>query len=339
MSITHIAFYPSDWLAGTRGMSAEETGVYITLIARMYENAGPIERDDERLARLCGCKSKAAFKKALQYLIDEGKIQENDQVLTNNRVEREIQIATTKSDTARAKANTRWSKKSNKNNVGRYAVADAAADAEPPPQHMPDGMQKSCYPEPEPDIGGGGGSARAREADFSDPDPPPDDPPKSTDKDPDPPVDAGRVATFHPPSVPARPTGRDRLLEAMGVGPDGVIRTGPMAVSGKIIGGASDMQEARRWKADLGLTVNEMVEVVVEVMASRKDTGPPANFRYFTAAMQRYAGQKSEPKLAPIPGEQHGQRRSHPAGKIPFGRGEQTSIASVVARRRLGDQT
>ena len=32
-----IRFFPSDWLAGTRGMSAVETGVYITLIATMYE--------------------------------------------------------------------------------------------------------------------------------------------------------------------------------------------------------------------------------------------------------------------------------------------------------------
>ena len=60
MSILHVPFYPSDWLAGTRGLSDSETGVYITLIARMYEMAGPIERDDDRLSRLCGSKSKAS---------------------------------------------------------------------------------------------------------------------------------------------------------------------------------------------------------------------------------------------------------------------------------------
>ncbi len=61
MSIIHVAFYPSDWLAGTRGLSDAETGVYITLIARMYEMAGPIERDDNRLARLCGSRTKNSF--------------------------------------------------------------------------------------------------------------------------------------------------------------------------------------------------------------------------------------------------------------------------------------
>ena len=33
-------FYPSDWLGGTRGLTAEETGVYITMIAMMYEAGG-----------------------------------------------------------------------------------------------------------------------------------------------------------------------------------------------------------------------------------------------------------------------------------------------------------
>ena len=40
MSIVHIPFYPSDWLAGTAALSDAEKGVYITLVARMYEMAG-----------------------------------------------------------------------------------------------------------------------------------------------------------------------------------------------------------------------------------------------------------------------------------------------------------
>jgi uncharacterized protein YdaU (DUF1376 family) len=88
MSITFIPFYPSDWLAGTRGLSDSETGVYITLISKIYEMAGPIERDDSRLARLCGCKTKAAFLKALQHLISEGKIIETEHGLSNERAEK-----------------------------------------------------------------------------------------------------------------------------------------------------------------------------------------------------------------------------------------------------------
>ena len=115
MSLVHIAFYPSDWLAGTRGLSDSETGVYITLIARMYEMAGPIDRDDTRLSRLCGCKSKASFAKALDYLVSEGKIIEVDGGLFNDRVKKEIEKATEKSSAAQAAATARWSRKTNKN--------------------------------------------------------------------------------------------------------------------------------------------------------------------------------------------------------------------------------
>lgn len=116
MSILHVPFYPSDWLAGTRGLSAEETGVYITLIARIYEMAGPIERDDKRLFRLCGCRTKAAFVKALEYLIVEGKIIEIDGYLTNERAQKEIQNTTEKSAKAKQKAKRRWDNKHRKIN-------------------------------------------------------------------------------------------------------------------------------------------------------------------------------------------------------------------------------
>jgi len=138
MSIIHVAFYPSDWLAGTRGLSAEETGVYITLIARMYEMAGPIERDDQRLARLCGCKTKNAFVKALEYLIEDGKISVGPEGIFNNRAQKEIENATQKSSKAKQAAEARWERKSNKINGG--------SDANAPPEHMP----QPCHPEPEP---------------------------------------------------------------------------------------------------------------------------------------------------------------------------------------------
>ena len=140
MSIVHIAFYPSDWLAGTRGLSAEETGVYITLICRMYEMAGPIERDDARLARLCGSKSKPAFVKVLEYLISEGKITVTENGLFNERAQKEIEKVISKSSRAKEAAEARWDKKPNKNNKGSDANASTKHMLEP------------CQSEPEPDI-------------------------------------------------------------------------------------------------------------------------------------------------------------------------------------------
>lgn len=133
MSIIHIPFYPSDWLSGTLGLSDAEKGVYITLIARMYEMAGPIERDDDRLFRVCGCKSKASFVKSLEYLISEGKIIVTDDGLFNEKAAKVIKETTEKSSKAKSAAQSRWNRKSNKNK-GR---TDANASSE----HMPQPCQ------------------------------------------------------------------------------------------------------------------------------------------------------------------------------------------------------
>jgi len=138
MSIVHIPFYPSDWLAGTLGLSDAEKGVYITLIARMYEMAGPIERDDDRLFRVCGCKSKSSFVKSLGYLISEGKIIVTADGLFNEKAAKVIEQTTKKSSKAKAAAQSRWDRKSNKNK--------GAGNANASPKHMP----QQCQPEPEP---------------------------------------------------------------------------------------------------------------------------------------------------------------------------------------------
>ncbi|MGF6157790.1 uncharacterized protein YdaU (DUF1376 family) [Ensifer sp. KUDG1] len=95
-----VRFFPSDWLGGTRGMSAVETGIYITLVATMYERREPIPEDHARLARLCGA-SNSAFKRALDTLVDEGKITRVEGGLWNDRVEKEQVYLSEKSEVAR----------------------------------------------------------------------------------------------------------------------------------------------------------------------------------------------------------------------------------------------
>lgn len=111
-----IRFFPSDWLAGTRGMSAVETGVYITLIATMYERGEPIPEDHARLSRLCGA-SNSSFAKAIETLVDEGKIVRVDGGLWNDRVEKEQVYLSEKSEVGSRAARVRWSKKGNENNA------------------------------------------------------------------------------------------------------------------------------------------------------------------------------------------------------------------------------
>lgn len=104
-----IRFFPSDWLAGTRGMTAAETGIYITLIAMMYERGEPIPNDTGRLARLCGTTT-AALKSTLTILVDEGKISLVGGGLWNDRVGVETEIRRDKSTSAQKSAETRWHK-------------------------------------------------------------------------------------------------------------------------------------------------------------------------------------------------------------------------------------
>lgn len=118
-------FFPSDWLGGTRGMTAAEVGIYITLVAMMYDRGEPVPEDHKRLARVCGC-TVGAFKKTLDILIDEDKIRRVSDGLWNKRAATEIEIRDEKSNLARQNANARWGKKTNKNNGGTHATAKPA---------------------------------------------------------------------------------------------------------------------------------------------------------------------------------------------------------------------
>jgi len=108
-----VRFFPSDWLAGTRGMSAAETGIYITLVASMYERGEPIPEDHARLARLCGA-SNSTFKSALETLVSEGKIMRVEGGLWNDRVEKESVYRSEKSEVGKQAANARWQKSERK---------------------------------------------------------------------------------------------------------------------------------------------------------------------------------------------------------------------------------
>jgi uncharacterized protein YdaU (DUF1376 family) len=109
MSAAWIKFYPSDWLSGTRGLSASETGVYITLIAMMYEREGPVQNEPKRLARQLGM-TPAALEKVIDALLEQGKIILTEQGFWKDRVEKEIKFRTEKSEAAAQSASKRWGK-------------------------------------------------------------------------------------------------------------------------------------------------------------------------------------------------------------------------------------
>jgi len=118
-TITHIQFCPADWLSGCHTLTAAERGVYITLIMMMYDRAGPLTEDEGRLARACGLPT-VGFSRALNALVDQGKIQRIEGGLFNARVGREIENVMAKSQIARANVEARWAKKPMKSKEFAY---------------------------------------------------------------------------------------------------------------------------------------------------------------------------------------------------------------------------
>jgi uncharacterized protein YdaU (DUF1376 family) len=248
--LPYIKFYPSDFLGGVSGLSPAERGVYITILCLIWDHNGPVKIDEGRLARRCGM-PKAAFRKALASLMDEGKIHLTDDGLMNGRAKKALSDRENRTKSAKHAANERWSaqkKKSEKNQQEGDASASDAQCADP--------CAADAIPEARSQIYDGGGSARAR--------------------DPDP-----------PPKTEAR-SQLERFIIAAGGEP------GHITPSGKMLGTMADRLLADQWLADppdgLGLTEEVVMEVLRTVSEAKRD-GPPHSFNYFTAAMQRRAGE------------------------------------------------
>lgn len=274
MSDPWFKFYPSDWLGGTGGMTAAERGVYITLVAMIYDHGAPIRRDDSRLARRCGV-TKASWLKIIRLLIEDGKITTpDDGLLSNDRCEIEL------SDRANRVQNA-------------TSASEKAAEAR---------AGKIVKKQPE--------------------NPPPDDPPDIGR----PPIPEARSQSIGDDDSACAPEAseseiRERVLAAMGVGPDGVV--GPS----KFIGGTGDVSELRRWLELPNLTPDLICGEVARISARKRD-GPPKSFTYFTEAMRRLSGQLSAPALTPI-------KENRPNANAQSARDRRDDAASDALQRRI----
>jgi len=114
--LPYIKWYSSDFLAGVRGMTATQIGVYTILINEMYERCSPLPLDYRRLAWQCGC-TRPTLKKAIDALIQDGKIETKDGGLWNFRVEKEFISREKRVATASINISRRW-KKPNEINGG-----------------------------------------------------------------------------------------------------------------------------------------------------------------------------------------------------------------------------
>lgn len=87
--IPYFSFYPADFMNGVRGLTAQEVGVFTMLLCRIYEENGPVEYNQLRLATYCGMRE-PTFMKVVSRPIDLGKLTLLHGHLSNARAELEL---------------------------------------------------------------------------------------------------------------------------------------------------------------------------------------------------------------------------------------------------------
>lgn len=80
--------YPSDFIAGTIALTAEEKGVYSCLLDLMYDRRRAITDDARELGRICGCSTRR-FKQVRDRLHALGKLILRDGLISNARFEKQ----------------------------------------------------------------------------------------------------------------------------------------------------------------------------------------------------------------------------------------------------------
>lgn len=267
----HIALYPSDWLAGTRGLTPAETGVYITLVCMMYERQSPLPFDHARLARMCNCPA-GTFRKILAVLLDERKLIETPDGLWQQRVEREIASAKdaieTASERGRKAVNARW----NKSKQQSDGLENATVKPQSVEQKYVDNDNEKLNKNNKTDIrencpSNTNQNQRVKEEEGG-----------GRARDPDP-----------------SPSLVSKLTHALGFDHHGTIPKYWISPDTALIVG--------RWKSDLGLTDDEIITVAVGNMRQYGEAalGPITLNR----AMKKYAAAKNAPPLTPE--QSHGQ--------------------------------
>lgn len=99
--LSRFDFYPRDWISGTRELSDRARGVYIDLLARMYDIGRPLDYDEKDLCRFLGYRDSRQLLPVINELVTKGKVEIVDGKITNARAAREIEAAQERMDNGR----------------------------------------------------------------------------------------------------------------------------------------------------------------------------------------------------------------------------------------------
>lgn len=83
-------FYTDAWLRGTFGLNPNEIAAYITILCELYDRNGFAPLDLDIMSRRCGMRP-TSFRKALDTLIQRGKLSLDGGFLTSKAVSEEIE--------------------------------------------------------------------------------------------------------------------------------------------------------------------------------------------------------------------------------------------------------
>lgn len=84
----YVQWHLTDYIAGTQGMSAEQEGVYMRFLVRLYDRGKPFPDDDKFMALMMSLDIRR-WRRIKKELIGTGKIVIRSESLTNTRFEKE----------------------------------------------------------------------------------------------------------------------------------------------------------------------------------------------------------------------------------------------------------
>lgn len=133
--------FPSDFLNGVSTLSPHEGWVYAIILMRIYDEDGPIPDKPEQIARRCNMRLYQC-KKAIDTLVDEGKLIRENGYLANDRANKVLVERHELAKKSSRAAAARWEKakkKPNKiNGTPMQAQCERNADAMPVRSQKPE---------------------------------------------------------------------------------------------------------------------------------------------------------------------------------------------------------